>query len=68
MDNRRDANGNALWSHKQGQAPVTDLDNANQPITNPSGVGANLGAYIFVRYMYSQPHVNIAGPLLCSYV
>ena len=66
MDNRLNAHGVALWSHKPGETPVTDRDNANQTITNP-GL-ANLGAYIFVRYMYSQPHVNIAGPLLCSYV
>ena len=67
MDNRLNAHGVALWSHKLGQAPVIDYDMAvpPQPITDPST--ANHGPYVFVGYMYSNPHVNIAGDLPCSY-
>ena len=68
MDNRLNAHGVALWSHKPGQTPVIDHDMAvpPQPITNPGT--ANHGPYVFVGYMYSNPHVNIAGPLPCSYI
>ena len=68
MDNRLNAHGVALWSHKPGQTPVIDYDSAvpPQPITDPST--ANHGPYVFVGYMYSNPHVNIAGPLVCNYL
>lgn len=64
MDSRNDAHGTPLWSHKPGRTTVTDLDNARQPITNPRTADRHMYTE-FVGYMYSNPNINIAGPVRC---
>lgn len=53
---RRDANGR--WSHKPGQTPARNTDNAGQSITNPET--CNRGPYtIFCGYYHSIPTATI---------
>lgn len=42
-------NRDGLWSHKPGQTPATDRDNAGAPIRDVQA--CNMGNYRFHRYM-----------------
>ena len=49
---RRDCNG--FWSHKVGKSPVSNLDNSNNPITDPSI--CDRGTYtVFCGYFSCDP-------------
>lgn len=51
-------NDNGCWSHKPGETPVTNLDNAGNLIADPAN--CDLGSYGFCAYMITNHNVVIA--------
>jgi len=46
---------NGRWSHKPGQARITDLDQNRIPIIDPRN--ANMGNYVFISFMTTDKNV-----------